>query len=930
MKRENLVLMLKFTRDFDLQRKRQKAIWFILLFSFLFFFPQISFPQIQKSFTLIKSVSIQIEGQPGGKDMKELIPVKEGEPFSLKRITESIKQLYSTGLFSDIQVIREGENEIYLTYIFAKRFFTREVFFLGKKNISRKKLKEELDSVREGSPFSEGKLRKAIKELKNILRSEGYFYPEISTSTKKNFKTSSVDVFFEIRSPKRFLVKKISLLGQVILPESRLREEMKTKEGRRYVPSVLEEDISKLKGMYKSMNYHRAEIDIEAIDFDEREAGVSITLKITPYERLEIVVRGAQIPLSLIKPIWEERIFEEWGLAEGEAKIIDYLRGKGYLFSAVYSSMEKGEDKIRVVYKVTPGEKYKIQDISFEGSEYFTPSELKEKLGIREKIPFVSWINGSRLFELLKEIEALYRRHGFSEMRVDLNFVREEKNVKALFYIEEGSQEKIESISVKGTFLFKPDELLKQISSYQGGLFFRPNIQKDVERLKNYYLEQGVRGTEIAPEVIKAGEDIYSVLFDIKEGKRVKIEKIIIAGNVITKKGTILQELRIKEGDYAYYELIRETKTRLEKLGIFTEIRIEEVFITPERENLIISLREGKRNYISLGIGLETKNEPRTFTIWNNVIRPRGTTEFIRSNMFGRAFQLSLVGQFSLKEKRGVISWEQPNFFGLPLQTYLNAWLEREERKSFSYDRRGISFTAIKSISKNRLFMTTLRWARTTIFNLQISESEIDRQHFPFSASSVSGSFIWDRRDDPFNPKKGSFFSFVLERAYPLFRAESDYLKNFIKYQNYLPVFSGITFSSIFRLGLGRGRMPIHERFFGGGSNSFRGEEFDELGPRDPDSLKPVGGKALLLLNFELTFPFLPSLRDLFGTFFYDKGNIFAKRKHVSLASLQDSVGVGIRYRTPLGPIRFELGWNLDAPKGEKKVLAFITIGNVF
>lgn len=862
--------------------------------------------------------------------MKELIPVKEGEPFSLKRITESIKQLYSTGLFSDIQVIREGENEIYLTYIFTKRFFIREIFFLGKKKISRKKLKEELDSVREGSPFSEGKLRKAIKELKNILRSEGYFYPEISTSTEKNFKTSSVDVFFEIRSPKRFLVKRISLLGQVILPESRLREEMKTKEGREYVPSVLEEDISKLKEMYKSMNYHRTEIDIEAIDFDEREAGVSITLKITPYERLEIVVRGAQIPLSLIKPIWEERIFEEWGLAEGEAKIIDYLRGKGYLFSAVYSSIEKGEDKIRVVYKVTPGEKYKIQDISFEGTEYFTPSELKEKLRIREKIPFVSWINGSRLFELLKEIEAIYRRHGFSETRVDLNFVREEKNVKALFYIEEGSQEKIESISVKGTFLFKPDELLKQISSFQGGPFFRPNIQKDVERLENYYLEQGVRGTEIEPEVIKVGEDLYSVLFDVKEGKRIKIEKIIITGNVITKKGTILQELRIKEGDYAYYESIRETKTRLEKLGIFTEIKIEEVFITPERENLIISLREGKRNYISLGIGLETKNEPRTFTIWNNVIRPRGTTEFIRSNMFGRAFQLSLVGQFSLKEKRGVISWEQPNFFGLPLQTYLNAWLEREERKSFSYDRRGISFTAIKSISKNRLFLTTLRWARTTLFNLQISESEIDRQHFPFSASSVSGSYICDRRDDPFNPKKGTFFSFVLEWAYPLFRAESDYLKNFIKYQNYLPVFSGITFSSTFRLGLGRGRMPIHERFFGGGSNSFRGEEFDELGPRDPNSLKPVGGKALLLLNFELTFPFLPSFRDLFGTFFYDKGNIFAKRKHVSLTSLQDTVGVGIRYRTPLGPIRFELGWNLDAPKGEKKVLAFITIGNVF
>lgn len=930
MRREDLVLMLKFTRNFNPRERRQRAIWFVLLFSLIFIFYQISFPQIQKSFPLITKVSIQIEGQPGGEDMVELIPVKEGEPFSLKRITESIKQLYRTQLFSDIQVIREGENEIHLTYLFTKRFFTRKIFFLGRKEISRKKLKKELDSVREGSPFSEGKLSNAVEELKNVLMREGYFYPEISTSTEKNFKTSSVDVFFEIRSPRRFVVKRITFLGRVILPEFQLREEMKTKEAAVYVPSVLEEDISKLKERYNSLDYHRAEIDIEAIEFDEREAKVSIVLKIIPYERMEIVVRGAQVPLSLIKPIWEERIFEEWGLAEGEAKIINYLRAKGYLFSSVHSFIEKGENEIRVVYEVNPGEKYKIQEISFEGSEYLTPSELKGELGIREKIPLVSWITGSRLFELPQEIEILYQRHGFSQTRVDLSFIREEKKVKALFYIKEGSQEKIETIFIKGTSLFEPDELLKHISSFQEGPFFLPNIQRDVENLENFYLGQGVRGTEIETEVKKIEEHSYSVVFDIKEGKKVRIEKIIITGNVITKKGTILRELRIKEGDYAYYESIRETKTRLGKLGIFTEIKIEEVLITPEKENLIISLREGERNHISLGIGLETREEPQTFVLWNNVIRLRTTSEFIRSNMFGRAYQLSLVGQFSLNEKRGVVSWEQPYFFGLPLQTYLNAWLEREERKSFSYDRRGISFTAIKSISKNRLFLTALRWVRTTLFNLQISESEIDRQHFPFSASSVSGSFIWDRRDDPFNPEKGSFFSFVLEWAYPLFRAESDYLKNFIKYQNFVPIFPSVTFSSTFRLGLGRGRMPIHERFFGGGSNSFRGEGFDELGPKDPDSLKPVGGKALLLLNFELTFPFLPAFRDLFGSFFYDKGNVFAKRRHVNLASLQDAVGVGIRYRTPLGPIRFELGWNLDAPKGEKKVLAFITIGNVF
>ncbi len=124
--------------------------------------------------------------------------------------------------------------------------------------------------------------------------------------------------------------------------------------------------------------------------------------------------------------------------------------------------------------------------------------------------------------------------------------------------------------------------------------------------------------------------------------------------------------------------------------------------------------------------------------------------------------------------------------------------------------------------------------------------------------------------------------------------------------------------------------IPIHERFFAGGSNSFRGERFDELGPVDAVSGKPVGGKALLLLNFEVTFPILSALRDLRGTFFYDIGNVFEEIEDMALISLENALGFGFRYRTPLGPIRLELGWNLNDPREERKPIVFFTIGNLF
>ena len=282
--------------------------------------------------------------------------------------------------------------------------------------------------------------------------------------------------------------------------------------------------------------------------------------------------------------------------------------------------------------------------------------------------------------------------------------------------------------------------------------------------------------------------------------------------------------------------------------------------------------------------------------------------------------------------KRGVLSWEQPYFLNIPMQTYLNAYWESEDQVSFSYEQKGVSLTGVKSIAKNVLLSTTLRWTTTTLYNLKIEESAVDREHSPYSAASISESFIWDRRDDPFNTSKGNFFSFVLERAYPLFGAKSDYIKSFIKYQHFIPLFSRVTFSATSRIGWGGGKLaiPIHERFFAGGSNSFRGERFDELGPKDPVSGNPIGGDALFLLNFELTFPLISSIKDLSGALFYDKGNVFDMPKHFNFPALQDAVGFGARYRTPLGPVRFEIGWNLSGPSERRRPIGFITIGNVF
>jgi len=398
----------------------------------------------------------------------------------------------------------------------------------------------------------------------------------------------------------------------------------------------------------------------------------------------------------------------------------------------------------------------------------------------------------------------------------------------------------------------------------------------------------------------------------------------------VTRKKTISREILVRKGDPASRRLILESKRRLESLGIFADVKVDEVLTAADVANVVVTVREGSRNYASLGVGLETRNEPRSLALWENNIRLRGTAEFIRSNIFGTAAQVSLVSQFSLIEKRAVLSWEQPYFLGIPMQTYLNAFLEGEDRLSFGFERRGVSLNTVKPFPNGYLLLGTISLSRTRLTYLDIMESEVDRQLLPYSTAMVSGSFMWDRRDDTFNPEKGFFMSVVGEWAYPVFGTESDYLKTFFKFQYYYPIRPRVNFNTTFRLGLGRGKIPVPERFFAGGSNSFRGETIDRLGPKDPLSNQPVGGKALFLVNMELIFPLFQSLQNLSGAVFYDLGQVFSNRSDFSLFTFRGALGFGLRYRTPLGPVRFDMGWNADEPGKKKKPLVFITIGNIF
>lgn len=876
----------------------------------------------------VGKVAVLVDGRQAGPEILAMVPIASGDRFSLAAVNQTVQRLYKTGIFSDIKVSRTGEEQVGLSFELTRNLVVKRLRFRGFP-VRRAILVEAMTVLRQGEILAEAEQKKATAELEEELRRRGFFGALVRSEIIRD-QENGADIVFMVSNWKKYKVASLAIQGEPVLPETRIKKKLGVREGRTYVPLMMEHGIQSISAYYSSQGYRRADIRVADERFDERSGTVAIDLRIAPNEKIIITTNGAKVPAKILAPIWEERVFEEWGLAEGEARILNYLRKKGYLFAEVSSRLEKSGGELGVVYDIDRGRKYSIENIIIEGAKSYSPEKIKAQLAAAERSLFFSLVSLDRLFALPGDVETFYRERGFSGVTAVLELERKEKTVVARLKIDEGQALKVEKLIIQGASAIPAEEIKKELGLAEGGPFVASSIQRDAERIENLYLRRGFRGTVVSLRTEETGPVGRAVLFDVKEGRPFAISNVYIIGNRHTKQSVIRKELQLKAGDKADFSLIRDSERRLDRLGIFSDVQLEEVAVSETGETLLVKVREGEQNSSSVGVGFQSGEEVRSPALWTNTFRPRGTAEYIRSNVFGLAAQFSVLGQYGQYEKRFVTSWSQPYLFGLALQPTVLGWYEAEDRVSYAYERSGASLNTIMFLRSNFSLITTLRWTRTKLTKLEIEESEIDRQLRPYSTALASLSFIWDYRDDLFNPEKGIFFSIVGEVASPLFGTESDYVKTFFKFQWFKPVVPRVNLSITSRLGLGWGEISIPERFFAGGGSSFRGEPFDYLGPRDSVTDKPIGGRAIILSNVELKFPLIPAMRELSGVAFVDVGNLYASPSDIRLDDLETAVGTGIRYRTPLGPIRLEIAWKLWDAERRTKPLLFVTLGNVF
>lgn len=517
-----------------------------------------------------------------------------------------------------------------------------------------------------------------------------------------------------------------------------------------------------------------------------------------------------------------------------------------------------------------------------------------------------------------------------------------------------------------------PDAVLRSALSRSGASgwsvapgtpFYLANLEKAREALLLEYLSRGYRLATIAippaDKMMSADRSRADVRFEIHEGPLILVDHILLIGNDRTKASTIRNELRLKPGEPLAFDKLAESQQRLAALGLFRRVQVTQLQRGSEtKRDVLVIVQESPATSIAYGGGLEGAKRQRVDANGNAVeaieLAPRGLFDIGRRNLWGKNRSINFNGSFAVRpeltgivgtgvrEYRALGTYREPRIFGAGIDLLVTGGMEQAVRPAYSFNRRGVRAEVAHRLSSTLTVYARYALDRTRVINEPPSLQDqilLGRILPRVRLSKLSSSLVRDTRDDPLDPSSGLLASLDGEVAPQFLGSEVGVAKTLVQTFVYrqLPTKRRVVFAGGLRLGLATGfgtaerrdlqgnpvlgpdgkpiidrvtSPPLSERFFAGGNTTVRGVAEDTLGtPATLISGFATGGGGLLILNGELRFSVWKSLA---AVTFVDAGNVYALASTFQPTNLQPAVGVGLRYKSPIGPIRVDLGFNLN------------------
>ena len=728
----------------------------------------------------------------------------------------------------------------------------------------------------------------------------------------------------------------IRIEGNLRVDSETIKSYLATKVGDRYFPEKVRQDIKNIyaQGFFRDVR----------VEGEQAPEGVVLTYIVVERPIItKVEFTGNKVAdddeIKEVITVKEHQVFDENKVKDTEKAIIALYEKKGHYLADVRTEITPdGVGKVKIKFVIAEHAKVRIRKVTFLGNEAFESSELLKAVATRPLNAF-SFLGKSGNF-IDEEFENdnyrltyFYLDNGYIDIQIDPPqvFLSPDKaEITVVYHLVEGPQYFAGKIDVDGDLIRDKKEILDLLSLKEGDVYSYGKLRRDVQRITDLYADEGYADANVVPRPkVHKEERKVDLTYYIQKGLKIYIERIDITGNNKTRDMVIRRQLKMVEGDLYSATAIKQSELNVNRLGFFKSVKIvPSPGSKPELRKLTVIVEESPTGSISAGAGFSTTED----FMFN--------AQISQKNLFGRGQSLGATLYYGKNTQSISLSFVDPFVFDtrFSFQTTLN-WLYRTY---IDFNRRdaGASISVGRLLPRSdftRLYLSYM-WEQTTLSNFPAVQTILNRVPMDSTTSSMTLSFRRNTTNNYLDPTDGSILAASVQYAGRFLGGDNDFNKYEMSYNVYQPLFLNTYLAFRAKLGIldhNQGdRLLITERYFLGGINDLRGFNVRSIGPRYPSddprySYVIIGGNKEVVLSLDYVIPIVKQM-GVKGVLFVDAGNAFNDNEPIDPSDFRSDWGFGIRWMSPMGPLRFELGFPIDRRHGEDAQVFQFAIGAPF
>jgi outer membrane protein insertion porin family len=897
-------------------------------------------------------------------EIDSLIETAVGEPLDEEEVRHTLRNLQATGIASEIELYTRDDpagGGVVVVIVFRAVVQVEGVRIAGRLGLDRDILRQAIPQA-ESEPLSEERVLQGVYAIQDLYQGSGYFQGTARVAVQTDEARRRAVVTYTVDSGPRATVRTIAFDKPVTpFAPATLVQQLRLKPGSFYSARQARDDADRLHDWLVRQRHGASRVDSPTLERDPESNTVKLTFPIEIGPRISLVVVGADektLRRKGLLPFLGEAGYDEALVLQAAGRLKSYYQGEGYWDVRIETDEKRTEGELVLTFKIVPGPEYTLREIVLEGNEEVSDDSLRPVLGTSERSLLRPGSGRLVQAELDKDVENLrryYALRGYSQAEVGPPLVEKQgQDLRLVLPIREGTRQRVVDLEIQGVEALDVDRLRRRLPLRSGEGFHPVLLENALDQIRADYATEGYTQAQVsARQDWNPDHTLVDVTIEALEGPRQVVDRVIVRGNQRTEGDVIRRTLDLDRGEPISEVKLLETERNLYRLGIFSRVDVELIraeLDTTERD-VLIRVEEGKPRTLIYGLG------------WDSEDGPRGLIGFTDSNVGGRAYSLRTDLRWSDPNKLFRFIFNQPYIFEYPVSLTSTLFYEEEtprDRPFRQATRYGARTEAVRVYGNRRLSAGfDYRTVELEGVDENVAANEIERRDQPYQVTSFVPSLFWDRRNDPINPIRGWSSLVQFQYAFPAFQTDTEFLKVFVQQTHYLNLGRQGVVAASLRVGgiqpykslsaqadnplsaFPSRDIPLPERFFAGGDASHRAYSRDDLGIRGEtlllnaakDGFVPVGGDGLLIFNLEYRFPVFG---DFGGTLFFDSGNVWADWRSIDLGQVRNGVGLGVRYLSPIGPLRAGIGWKLDRERGGSGVPGeplyelFFNIGNPF